>query len=231
MIYGYARISTAGQDLAGQVEALNAASCAEIVTEIGSGAQGRRRPRLNALLQRLAPGDVLTVTGLDRVARSARDALNIIEAVSGRGAAFRSLREPWADMTTPAGRLMVTMLSGLAEFEREMILARTAAGRASARARGVKLGPPFKLTAAQRRYILDERAKANGATLGQLVRVTGASRSTISRFLRAAAKGEALEIEPPAPPAAQLDIEDAISATPAAPGGRKPKPAGEGRPK
>lgn len=214
-VYGYARVSTAGQDLAGQVDQLQAAGCAEIVREVGSGAAGKKRPRLAGLLKRLGPGDVLAVVGLDRVARSARDALNIIAAVSERGAAFKSLREPWADMTTAAGRLMVTLYSGLAEFDREMILARTSAGKASARARGVKLGPPFKLSAAQRRYILDERAKPRPATIGQLVRVTGASRSTVCRFLRAAERGDALDI---APPALQLDLEAAIAAKAEPPG-------------
>lgn len=213
MNYGYARVSTTGQDLAGQVEALEAAGCVEIVREVGSGAQGRQRKRLAALLQRLEPGDVLTVTALDRLARSARDALNLIAAVSDRGAGFKSLREPWADTTSAAGRLAVTLFAGLAEFEREMILARTAEGRASAKARGVKLGAPLKLSPAQRRYILDERAKPRPTPVGQLVRVTGASRSTIFRFLRQIERGEEIEIAPRNPAAAdQLDIEDAVRA-------------------
>lgn len=199
MNYGYARVSTAGQDLAGQVAQLEAAGCGEIVREIGSGAQGRRRPRLAALLLRLAPGDVLVITGLDRLARSARDALNLIAAVTERGAGFKSLAEPWADTTTDAGRFMVTVMAGLAEFERAMIVRRTSAGRATAKARGVKFGPPCRLTPGQRRYILEERAKPRPTSFGQLVRVTGASRSTIARFMRQVRRGEELEIAPATP--------------------------------
>ena len=205
-LYGYARISTAAQDLAGQVEQLKAAGCGEIVTEIGSGAQGRRRPRLKGLLLKLSAGDVLVTTELSRLARSAHDLLGIVARLTAAGVQLKSLREPWADATNPAGRLMTTVMAGLWEFEREMILARTSAGRAVARSRGGRLGgPPPKLTPAQRRYILEERQKARPTPFAQLTRVTGASRSTIARFMRQVRKGETFEIEPATP------LEDAIA--------------------
>jgi DNA invertase Pin-like site-specific DNA recombinase len=88
----------------------------------------------------LDAGDVLMVTRLDRLARSTRDLLNILDAIGKAGAGFKSLGDTWADTTTPHGRLMLTVLGGLAEFERELILARTGDGRARAKARGVRFG-------------------------------------------------------------------------------------------
>jgi DNA invertase Pin-like site-specific DNA recombinase len=122
--YGYARVSTRDQDHGAQVAELTAAGCAKVFTEKASGAK-TDRVELAKLLKRLAPGDVLIVTRLDRLARSTRDLLNVLASVADRGAGFRSLRDAWADTTTPHGRLMLTVLGGLAEFERELIRART----------------------------------------------------------------------------------------------------------
>jgi Resolvase, N terminal domain len=124
-VYGYARVSTAGQTLASQDSQLHAAGCAKVYAEKVSGAKSDR-PELAKVLRRLEAGDVLVVTRLDRLARSTRDLLNILDAIGKAGADFRSLGDAWADTTTPHGRLMLTVLGGLAEFERELILARTA---------------------------------------------------------------------------------------------------------
>src|SRR5256885_6166853 len=130
--YGYARVSTNGQDLAAQVAELMAAGAAKVFKEKVSGAK-TDRAELAKLIRRLEPGDVLVVTRLDRLARSTRDLLNVIDAVSTRGAGFKSLKDTWADTTTPHGRLMLTVLGGLAEFERELIRARTGEGRKRAK--------------------------------------------------------------------------------------------------
>src|SRR5215510_7602168 len=148
-IYGYARVSTRDQTLASQEAQLRAAACTKIYAEKVSGAWSDR-PQLAKLLKRLDQGDVLIVTRLDRLARSTRDLLNILDAVGKAGAGFKSLGDSWADTTTPHGRLMLTVLGGLAEFERELIRARTDDGRKRAKARGVKFGRPVKLTAHQR---------------------------------------------------------------------------------
>ena len=140
-VYGYARVSTDGQTLAAQDAQLHAAGCVKVYSEKVSGAQ-TDRVELTKLLRRLDTGDVLIVTRLDRLARSTRDLLNILDTVAKAGAGFRSLADAWADTTTPHGRLMLTVLGGLAEFERELIRARTGEGRKRAQARGVKFGRP-----------------------------------------------------------------------------------------
>jgi len=140
-IFGYARVSTRDQDLASQIAELQAAGCGNIFKEKASGAK-TDRPELAKAIRRLEHGDVLVVTRLDRLARSTRDLLNILDAVAKAGAGFKSLKDTWADTTTPHGRLMLTVLGGLAEFERELIRARTDDGRRRAQARGVRFGRP-----------------------------------------------------------------------------------------
>jgi len=144
--YGYARVSTDGQSLFSQDAELHAAGCVKVYAEKVSGAR-TNRPELAKVIKRLDTGDVLIVTRLDRLARSTRDLLNILDDIAKRGAGFKSLNDAWADTTTPHGRLMLTVLGGLAEFERELILARTSDGRARAKARGVRFGRPSALTA------------------------------------------------------------------------------------
>src|SRR5947209_17165542 len=178
-VYGYARVSTDGQTLAAQDGQLHAAGCAKVFSEKVSGAK-TDRAALGKLLKRLEPGDVLVVTRLDRLARSTRDLLNILDAVAKAGAGFKSLRDAWADTTTPHGRLMLTVLGGLAEFERELIRARTDDGRKRAKARGVKFGRPVKLTAHQRREAIQRLAE--GAVQADLARTYGVSQATISRL-------------------------------------------------
>jgi DNA invertase Pin-like site-specific DNA recombinase len=171
--------STRDQDLAGQITDLQAAGCGNIFKEKASGAR-TDRPVLAKAIRRLEAGDVLVVTRLDRLARSTRDLLNILDAIGKAGAGFRSLKDAWADTTTPHGRLMLTVLGGLAEFERELIRARTDDGRTRAKARGVRFGRPVKLTAHQRKEAIQRLAE--GAMQADLARSYGVSQATISRL-------------------------------------------------
>jgi DNA invertase Pin-like site-specific DNA recombinase len=178
-IYGYARVSTNGQDLGAQVAELRTHGCGNIYREKASGAKADR-PQLAKVIKRLEEGDVLVVVRLDRLARSTRDLLNVLDEVGKRGAGFRSLKDAWADTTTPHGRLMLTVLGGLAEFERELIRARTGEGRKRAKARGVRFGRPVKLTAHQRKEAIQRLAE--GAVQADIARSYGVSQATISRL-------------------------------------------------
>ena len=179
MLYGYARVSTRDQDLTGQVTELMAAGCARVFTEKASGAKGDRA-ELAKVLRKLTQGDVLVVTRLDRLARSTRDLLNVIDLVTKKGADFKSLRDTWADTTTAHGRLMVTVLGGLAEFERELIRARTGEGRKRARDRGVRFGRPPKLTPHQRQEAF--RRLADGEPQAAIARTFNLDATTIGRL-------------------------------------------------
>jgi DNA invertase Pin-like site-specific DNA recombinase len=139
-LIGYARVSTAEQDLAAQRRALAAAGCAEIVEETASGGDASR-PELARLLARLGPGDTLVVARLDRLARSLAHLLAVIAGLEARGARFRSLADP-IDTTGPSGTLVLQILGAVAEFERALIRERTRAGLAAARARGRRGGNP-----------------------------------------------------------------------------------------
>jgi len=132
-------------------------------------------------LRALEPGDVLIVTRLDRLARSTRDLLNVLDAVAKAKAGFRSLKDTWADTTTPHGRLMLTVLDGLAEFEGELIRARTGEGRSRAKARGVRFGRPPKLTVHQRQEAFQRLA--NGEAQADVARSYGIHPSNIGRML------------------------------------------------
>jgi DNA invertase Pin-like site-specific DNA recombinase len=147
---------------------------------VASGAK-TNRAQLRRLLGQLDVGDVLMVTRLDRLARSTRDLLNTVAAITGKGAGLRSLGDTWADTTTPHGRLMLTVLGGLAEFERDLIKACTGEGRERARARGVKLGRPPKLTEHQRREAIRRRDR-DGEPVREIARSYNVSHSTISRL-------------------------------------------------
>ena len=179
---GYARVSTDGQTLDAQIAALKAAGAARIYRETASGAKAARKELARAL-KSVTAGDTLLVTRLDRLARSTRDLLNILDAVAKAGAGFRSLADVWADTTTPHGRLMLTVLGGLAEFERELIRTRTGEGRARAKTRGVHMGRPPKLTAHQKREALNALADGS-ACQADLARRFNVSQATISRLPR-----------------------------------------------
>jgi DNA invertase Pin-like site-specific DNA recombinase len=178
-IYGYARVSTDGQTLATQDAALKAAGCTKIFAEKISGARSDR-PQLAKLLKSIGDGDTVIVTWLDRLARSTRDLLNTLHAIGKAGATFKSLADAWADTTTPHGRLMLTVLGGLAEFERELIMARTGEGRARAKAAGNHMGRPSKLTPFQRQEALKRREA--GERLTDIARTYGVAHTTIGRL-------------------------------------------------
>ncbi|QRG08710.1 recombinase family protein [Xanthobacter dioxanivorans] len=179
MIIGYARVSTDGQTLDSQIEHLKTSGCKKVFAETASGAKTDRR-ELRRCIASLSAGDVLVVARLDRLARSTRDLLNVLAEVSERKAAFRSLSDAWADTTTPHGRLMLTVLGGLAEFERELIKTRTGEGRIRAKARGVKFGRKSVLTADQRAYVA--KLRAEGESVRHIARVMGVSTATIGRI-------------------------------------------------
>jgi DNA invertase Pin-like site-specific DNA recombinase len=177
--YGYARVSTNGQDLAAQEAELMAAGCAKVFKEKVSGAK-TDRAELAKLLRTIGSGDVLMVTRLDRLARSTRDLLNMIAALTERGAGFKSLKDAWADTTSPHGRLMLTVLGGLAEFERELIRARTGEGRKRAKASGAKFGRPAALTPQERQEAIQKLAQ--GEAQADVARTFSVSQATISRL-------------------------------------------------
>jgi len=182
LFLGYARVSTDDQDLALQREHLRAAGCNKIFAEKVSGAR-RARPELDRMLDHLRPGDVVTVTRLDRLARSTRDLLDIAERIRSYGAGLRSLAEPWADTTSPAGRMVMTVFAGIAEFERSLILERTRTGREAAKARGVQFGPRPTLTPAQ----LDHATRLieqEGRAVSEVADLMGVHRSTLYRALQ-----------------------------------------------
>jgi DNA invertase Pin-like site-specific DNA recombinase len=179
MIIGYARVSTDGQTLDAQQNALAAAGAEKVFAEKVSGAATDRKALARAIAA-CGPGDTLIVTKLDRLARSTRDLLNTLAEIAERGAMFKSLGDPWCDTTTPHGRLMLTVLGGLAEFERHLILARTDEGRKRAQASGVKFGRKLKLTAHQRREAIARREA--GEALAEIGRSYNVSHSTISRL-------------------------------------------------
>jgi DNA invertase Pin-like site-specific DNA recombinase len=178
-IKGYARVSTDGQDLATQHELLREAGATQVFSEKQSGVK-TDRAALARCMASLEAGDVVVVTKLDRLARSTRDLLNTLAAIGEAGASFRSLGDPWADTTTPHGRLMLTVLGGLAEFERHLILSRTNEGRVRAKARGVRFGRRPKLTKHQQHEALARRDA--GETLTEIARSYNVSHMTISRL-------------------------------------------------
>ena len=181
---GYARISTDGETLDAQQAALSAAGCDRVFAEKISGAVSDR-PALRKAIAALGPGDTLIVTRLDRLARSTRDLLNILDTIGKRQACFKSLADPWADTTTDLGKLIATVLGGIAEFERSLIRARTADGRVRAKARGVRFGRKLKLSKFQ---IDDARHRREaGERLRDIARSYGVSHSLIARALVAVA--------------------------------------------
>ena len=179
MIYGYVRVSTDGQSVDTQVRRLRAAGAHRVFREVASGARADR-PGLRRAIAHLEEGDVLMVMRLDRLARSTRDLLNTLAAIAEKNAGFRSLGDVWADTTTPHGRLMLTILGGLAEFERELIRARTGEGRKRAKARGVQFGRPPKLNNHQRQEALQRLAA--GETQADIARTFGVNATTIGRL-------------------------------------------------
>jgi DNA invertase Pin-like site-specific DNA recombinase len=139
------------------------------------------RAQFRRVIEVLEPGDVLMVTRLDRLARSTRDLLNTLAAITAKKAGFRSIGDTRADTTTSHGRLMLTVLGGLAEFERDLIRARTGEGRERAKARGVKMGRKPKLTPHQQKEAL--RRRDNGEPVREIARSFNVHHATISRLI------------------------------------------------
>lgn len=180
MEIGYARVSSNNQELEAQRGQLAAVGCQRIFSEKLSGAS-LRRPELQRMFDHIRSGDTLLVTRLDRLARSTRDLLSIAERLNDAGAGLRSLSEPWADTTSPAGRMVMTVFSGIAEFERSLIVERTREGRKRAQAQGVRFGPKEKLSWDQVEHA--SQLIREGRTVTEVAHLFGVHRSTLYRAL------------------------------------------------
>jgi DNA invertase Pin-like site-specific DNA recombinase len=179
MIIGYARVSTLGQSLSAQLDALKAAGADLVFREKVSGVRADR-PQLAKLMAGLKPGDIVLVTKLDRLGRSTRELLDLIERIGKAGASFRSLGDPLWDTSSSQGRLLSTLLAAIAEFERELIRERTGEGRKRAMANGVKFGRKPKLSDYQRQEAIKRRAA--GETLASIAKSYAVDISMISRL-------------------------------------------------
>jgi DNA invertase Pin-like site-specific DNA recombinase len=181
MKYGYARVSSNTQDYRAQVDALKAAGCGPIFSEKASGKSTNGRKEFEKLMKILLPGDTIMVTKLDRLARSSRDLHNILHDLAERSCGFVSLGESWCDTTTDVGRLMLTIMGGIAEFERGLIRKRCEEGIERAKVKGVKFGRPAALDAGKRRKIAERYAA--GETMAELAREYECGEATIWRVL------------------------------------------------
>ncbi|MDQ1850733.1 recombinase family protein [Gemmobacter fulvus] len=178
MIIGYARVSTEDQNLDGQLDALKAAGAEKVFADKITGT-ARSRPELDRLLDQLRQGDVITVTKYDRLARSLRDLLDIVDTIQAHGAGFRSLAED-IDTTTPAGRLVFHVFASIAQFERERISERTKEGLEAARKRGRVGGRPPALSPVQRDEVKRMRDD-EGRNLSEIARIFEVSVKTVRR--------------------------------------------------
>lgn len=179
MKIGYARVSTQDQNLDLQLKALKKAGCQKIFREKISG-YNRQRPEFQRMLDQVRSGDTIIVWKLDRLARSTRDLLNTMETISQAGGKFQSLSEPWADTTTHAGKMIMTVFAGIAEFERDLIRERTGAGREAAKQRGVRFGRPRKLNPDQ--VQLAHKLLAEGKAVREVARTFSVHDATIYRL-------------------------------------------------
>jgi DNA invertase Pin-like site-specific DNA recombinase len=179
-IYGYARVSTDGQTLDAQQDQLKQAGAEKVFSEKVSGAKTDRE-ELRKLIKKLQQDDVLLVTKLDRLARSLRDILNVLQTISDKGAKFKVLNNPAMDTTTSMGKFLMQVLGSFAELERDLILQRTGEGRVRAKAKGVRFGPKFKLTIHQQQEAIQRREA--GETLVDIARSYNVSHPTILRLI------------------------------------------------
>jgi DNA invertase Pin-like site-specific DNA recombinase len=179
-LYGYARVSTTLQDPALQTDALTAAGCARIFVDKASG-KSDRRPQLDKLLEAVLPGDVIVVWRLDRLGRSLRHLITTLNALAERHVGFRSLTEGF-DTTNAGGRLLFNIMGALAEFERDLIVERTQAGLAAARARGRHGGRPTVMTP-EKVKLAREMYDAQEYTVDTIAKTIGVSRMTVYRHL------------------------------------------------
>ncbi len=181
MKIGYARVSTEEQSLDIQLANLKKAGCKKIFQEKISGTKWDR-PELHKMLNTIGPQDIVIVWRLDRLARSTKMLLEITDTIMNVGAKFSSISEPWADTTSPAGKMIMTIFAGMAEFERDLIRARTGSGRKAAQERGVKFGRPSKMTAAQLK--LAKRLLNEGQSIREVAQTFNVHYTTLYRLLR-----------------------------------------------
>jgi len=186
MKIGYARVSTEEQSLDIQLTSLRKAGCKTIFQEKISGTKWER-PELHKMLKTLKPGDTVIVWRLDRLARSTKMLLEITDRIMDSKARFTSLSEPWADTTSPAGKMIMTIFAGMAEFERDLIRVRTGAGRQEALKRGVKFGRPSKVSVQQMK--LAKRLLREGQSIRQVAETFGVHYTTLYRLLRSDTTG------------------------------------------
>ncbi len=179
MLIGYARVSTSGQNLSGQLDQLQKAGCEKIFEEKLTGAN-RKRPQLTRMLHKLNERDTLIITSLDRLARSTHDLFEITKTLEEDGVQFRSLREPWADTTSSMGKFLLTVFAGLSELERSLIRDRTEEGRMAAKKRGVKFGRKPKLTAHQQQEVV--RMLNEGESIRAIARHFNVGVATVDRL-------------------------------------------------
>jgi DNA invertase Pin-like site-specific DNA recombinase len=178
---GYARVSSGDQDFDSQIERLKSAGCKSVFAEKASGKTTNGRHQLDKAVRALEPGDTLVTVRLDRLARSIRDLLHLLDQVKAAGARFRALDDPWCDTTTPRGELILTVMGGLAEFERKLIRQRCDEGIKRAKAKGTKFGRRSVLDHSQRKKIAERYA--NGETMATLAHEYGCGEATIWRAL------------------------------------------------
>jgi DNA invertase Pin-like site-specific DNA recombinase len=190
---GYARVSTSGQILDRQEQALAEAGCIRIFADKLSG-KSADRPELAACLDYLRPGDTLVVPSLDRLSRSMADLIEIVSTLRRQGVGFKSLHEV-LDTTTPGGRLVFHVFAALAEFIRELIVEGTREGLDAARARGVRLGRPPAMNAEQIQHARDLLTRPDN-TVSSIARLLGVSRATIYKYVPEVISGH----RPPALP-------------------------------
>lgn len=179
MKIGYARVSTTDQNLELQVTALKEAGCTRIYQEKISGVK-KERPELRRLLDQLRPDDVVVVWKLDRLARSTHQLLEFVEIIQGANALFQSLSEPWADTTSHAGKMIMTVFAGIAEFERDLIRERTSSGRLAAKQRGVRFGRPEKMNEEQKSLAV--RLLQEGKSVSEIAKTFNVHKATIYRL-------------------------------------------------
>jgi DNA invertase Pin-like site-specific DNA recombinase len=165
MKIGYARVSTTDQSFDGQIERLKAAGCEKVYSEKMSGKSQNGRHELSRAIKALRPGDILTVCKLDRLARSIKDLLHLMDEIAAAGAKFQALDDPWCNTDTPQGELILNVMASLAQFERRLILQRCAEGIRNAKARGTQFGRPRVLDAGEKRKIAERHSQGDSMAL------------------------------------------------------------------
>ena len=178
---GYAGVSPKGQRNPGEIAELEAAGYTKLYIEKATGSSKTDRTELAKLLRAMQPGDVVTITRLDRLAKSKGELMNVLNSIGKAGADFRSLTDVWADTTTPTGRLMFRVLAGLADFEREVLTARVRENQRRAKQEGGRIGRRPKLTEDQKKEVV--KRFENGETQTAIARAYGVDPATIAKAL------------------------------------------------